>query len=256
MGTEYKYVFSIAMCLACLCFCRGDGSPDHEQILCLNSSIGWPLVVKMDGRREYDPKMQGRRCYRFVGIESFARETSLAHCPEMPKEEIVDAVFAAWWYVRYKIVPHVGSMNKEENSNLPHSFHRPVNRCFFVNHECSMNMVIHVFPFEVKNPMSVYAERVCLVTFRGTRGFLFGVYVDLNTGETGLNFWNVVDKSKLLFEFVAEYPFLNKEEFKMQEKIIGQINRASNSISRVSKWNPRVPNKKDVEPDIKVEVDL
>ena len=57
MGTEYKYVFSIAMCLACLCFCRGDGSPDHEQILCLNSSIGWPLVVKMDGRREYVDRM-------------------------------------------------------------------------------------------------------------------------------------------------------------------------------------------------------
>ncbi len=258
MGIEYKFYNSllVLMCFVGSCFCHDSMLVDKSaHMLHLNLGIGWPSPVTVEMSRDYDPKIQGRRCYHIANVNKFAHETSLEHWPTIPKEEIVDAVFAAWWYVRYKMAPYIEVSREEENVNLRYSFHKPVGRSFSIKQVCSTNMFVHVFPFKVKNPVSTYVERVCLVSFRDGNGFLFGIYVDLNTGNTGLNFWNVVDRSELLFESVAEYPFLTNEEFKAQEEIIRRINLTSNPLN-VSGQHKIVSPRKSSDFDVEVKVDI
>ena len=239
----------LLLLLTCLsAFCKTEEL--HE---CIPYAGPKSIVVEGDVRH-YDKDIgAGKSC---IGSESTLR-TRLSYWSSVSDPDLMSAVQSAWLYARYSIAPRFSKHNvpvENRKYNDPWKSFSPKRQAIFnVGDSESTNVTLRVYPFKVTNPDSNAYECFCLVTFHGETGFLFAVYVNVNTGEKDLSFRSASSCLSLV-SFESHCPYLTKAEYEIQERLFPREEAAHKESPKVDLPWPRPVrfNQKPVEVDVEI----
>lgn len=149
-----------------------------------------------------------------------------------PKNEISSAIYVARHYVRYG---RRSSVQLDyyyeplgEDTSTGKSWRLNFNQFPpFIEDRIDMedisvslsNMGIRVLPFKVTNPKSKSPLYCVLVEFMHNGEFCFAVYVNVNTGQASLDFYELVNDGWMLIASESRYPYLTPDECKIQSRV-------------------------------------
>ena len=158
-----------------------------------------------------------------------ARRNSCVVAPNYAKNRFVywntsdtnTALWAAVLYSRYELAEHYIPVERRTVFTIS-DFAAMQSVDYFINHVCVTNMDAEVFTFAVENPGIRNPGRFALVKFTEGGLFLYAVYVNLATGKTDLDFYEISEANLLLAREVT-FPYLTKQECRYQRHIIKDV---------------------------------
>jgi len=205
-----------------------------------------PMRICVDRTRQYDPNVG--MLPSCVGSE-FDKDTTVSIWNAIAKVDVLDAVLMARSFLRYKVSPRLNSKESKAVFLDPtRDFSDYVPPQFWTAGVCSTNLSVALLPFKVENPISKNTCYTCLVRFLGPNGFCLAVYVNMNTGEAGLDFRSI-SGCPFLVSRISAFPFLTKNEFLSQYKFISTIAHRKNSTVKARRKDSDAIRDVDVEFD-------
>lgn len=180
--------------------------------------FGGPKAIILEGPiRTYDKNVGTAKCC--IGNE-FTAQTRLNYWGRLSELDLMCAVQLSWHFLRYQIAPRRTPMRENCQGALTDPYRRfPAKEpsLFRVDGAVSTNIVMRIFPFRVGNPVSASQLDCCLVTFHQGKNFICGLYVNLNTGEVGLDF-RTISGCLPLVSLETYCPFMSLSEYEIQTR--------------------------------------
>lgn len=240
--------------IAIVLFCSSNQLASAADLKSMIPSAGPKSIVVEGDVRHYDKGIgAGKSC---IGSESTVR-TRLSYWSSVSDPDLMSAVQSAWLFARYSIAPRFSKHNvpvEDRKYNDPWKSFSPKRQAIFnIGDSESTNVTLRVYPFKVTNPDSNAYECFCLITFHGETGFLFAVYVNVNTGEKDLSFRSASSCLPLV-SFESHCPYLTKVEYEIQERLFPREKDAHKEPPKVDLPWPRPVriNQKPVEVDVEI----
>ena len=249
MAIKFKFLF-----ITIVPFCASNLLAGIAELSSIIPYAG-PKSIAVEGDvRHYNKGIgAGKSC---IGSESTVR-TRLSYWSSVSDPDLMSAVQSAWLYARYSIAPRFSKLNvpvENRKYNDPWKSFSPKRQAIFnIGDSESTNVTLRVYPFKVTNPDSNAYECFCLVTFYGETGFLFAVYVNVNTGEKDLSFRSASSCLPLV-SFESNCPYLTKAEYEIQERLFPREKDEHKELPKVDLPWPRPVriNQKLIDVDVEI----